>query len=305
MCRKTRSKKGDAGEWGIRISLPILYDGEELPAILRSSTCGKTKPGMSRSERLLSKLPKVVAGPIRTGYRLFCAVLAFGLTRRCPVCGWFSREFRRSGTIPRRDALCPYCWALERHRFVWIYFKRKTDLFDKRPKKMLHIGPESCFASRLKKCPGLGYVSGDISDPLAMLRLDAIRLPFPGDTFDVVYCSHVLEHVSDDRAAIREFRRVMKKTGWAVFLVPDSAERTLEDPSVVEPADRLRVFGKEDHVRIYGPDFAYRLRKEGFRVEVVRVPDLASEKEARRMGLTPGSGNIYACVRDDGGPPPA
>jgi SAM-dependent methyltransferase len=119
----------------------------------------------------------------------------------------------------------------------------------------------------------------------------------PHETFDVIFCSHVLEHVSDDRRAMREFRRVLRYDGWAILLVPAVAEKTFEDPSVVDPAERLRRFGQEDHVRCYGPDYVDRLREAGFDVEEINVRDMFSDAEAIRMGLVRCAGSIHVCRR--------
>ncbi len=127
--------------------------------------------------------------------------------------------------------------------------------------------------------------------------MDITSIEFPDGHFDVIYCSHVLEHVEDDRKAMREFHRCLGEDGWAVLLVPITASTTFEDASIVDPKERLRAFGQEDHVRRYGPDYVERLQQAGFRVSVVRVADLADSEEAVRMGLTSASGDIYYCVK--------
>src|SRR5205823_10364596 len=128
-----------------------------------------------------------------------------------------------------------------------------------------------------------------------MVAMDITAIQFPDESFDVIYCSHVLEHVPDDRRAMREFHRVLKTGGWAILLVPITAERTVEDPSVLDPAERLRLFGQEDHVRRYGPDYTDRLREAGFEVAEVAVTDLVNAADARRMGLLQATGVIHHC----------
>jgi predicted SAM-dependent methyltransferase len=113
----------------------------------------------------------------------------------------------------------------------------------------------------------------------------------------VVYCSHVLEHVPDDRKALREFHRVLKRDGWAIILVPITVSRTIEDPHETDPKERLRRFGQDDHVRRYGPDFLDRLRAAGFKVKVVRVADVVSEADMNQIALTPATGDIYYCTK--------
>lgn len=203
--------------------------------------------------------------------------------------------------MPRPDALCMQCGALERHRLAWLYLERRTDLFDGHSKAMLHVAPELCFQRRFRKRVGAGYVAADLDSPRAAVRMDVTDIQYPDGFFDVIFCSHVLEHVPDDRRAMREFLRVLKPGGWAILLVPVTADRTVEDPSVTDPAERLRRFGQEDHVRRYGPDYADRLREAGFDVSVTRVPDLVSAADAVRMGLTPAAGDIFHCTRPAGG----
>jgi ubiquinone/menaquinone biosynthesis C-methylase UbiE len=130
-----------------------------------------------------------------------------------------------------------------------------------------------------------------------MLRMDITKIELADNVFDVIYCSHVLEHVVEDRQALREFYRVLKPNGWAILLVPVTVDRTLEDPTIVSPEERLRVYGQDDHVRRYGPDFVDRVREAGFHVRTIQVSDLYGPADATRMGLTAASGDIYHCMK--------
>ena len=130
-----------------------------------------------------------------------------------------------------------------------------------------------------------------------MVKMDITDIQYAHETFDVIYCSHVLEHVEDDRRAISEFHRILKRDGWAILLVPVANETTYEDPSIIDPAERLKHFGEVDHVRRYGRDYVDRLRDAGFGVEVTQVSDLCQDSEAVEMGLTAASGEIYFCTK--------
>jgi len=217
--------------------------------------------------------------------------------RLCPVCGMSSPRFLRFGRVPREDAQCPNCGALERHRLFWVFLETKTSLFDANQKKMLHIAPEACLESKLRERVGAGYLTGDLGKRRAMVKMDISDIQFPDETFDVVYCSHVLEHVPDDKRAMSELFRVLKNDGWAVLLVPINSKKTFEDPSIVDPKERLEVFGQEDHVRRYGPDYVDRLRDAGFFVEVFKVSDIVSQSDALQRGLTENCGDIYYCTK--------
>jgi ubiquinone/menaquinone biosynthesis C-methylase UbiE len=130
-----------------------------------------------------------------------------------------------------------------------------------------------------------------------MMTMDITDIQYEDQSFDVIYCSHVLEHVQNDKKALRELFRVLKNDGWAILLVPITSETTVEDPSIVDPIERLRAFGQEDHVRKYGRDYVDRLREAGFTVEITKVDDLVCADEAVRMGLTPASGEVYHCTK--------
>jgi ubiquinone/menaquinone biosynthesis C-methylase UbiE len=129
-----------------------------------------------------------------------------------------------------------------------------------------------------------------------MIQMDVTRIRLPDRYFDVIYCSHVLEHVLDDRRAMRELRRVLAPDGWAVFMVPITAPTTFEDPRIISAEARERAFGQSDHVRRYGPDFGNRLREAHFKVRRIRPVTIATEAELRRMAINRGD-DIFFCVK--------
>jgi len=219
-----------------------------------------------------------------------------GSGRWCPVCEQPARRFAPFGNPRRAQAMCPHCGALERHRLLALFFEKKTNLYTQPHLRMLHVAPEPCFESRLRARVGAGYLTADLEDPHADVRMDITQIQYPDATFDVIYCSHVLEHVSDDRAALRELHRVLKPGGWALIMVPISAERTFEDPSITDPKERERRFGQDNHVRRYGRDFVGRLQETGFDVRVFGVSDVARGAVADEMGLK-GGGEIFYCSR--------
>jgi SAM-dependent methyltransferase len=162
---------------------------------------------------------------------------------------------------------------------------------------MLHIAPEPVFERLFRKQLGKNYLTADLYNPRAMVKMDVTDIQLPDDSFDAIYCSHVLEHVPDDNKAMRELLRVLKPNGWAMLLVPIFGERTFEDVSITTPADRARVFGQEDHVRIYGRDYIDRLRSAGFEVEEVCPSDFLNHAEMIRMGITTAAGDLYLCKK--------
>jgi SAM-dependent methyltransferase len=177
---------------------------------------------------------------------------------------------------------------MERHRLMVRYLQARTDLFEGRNKRILHVAPEARFEQLFRGLPGSRYVSIDLSTVRRpKVIADITRLPFAVGAFDVIYCSHVLEHIPDDRAAMRELRRVLAPHGWAILQSPiDYTDRpTFEDWSVTTPAERLRVFGQDDHVRIYGTDYVTRLADAGFTVSMDPYVREHTPGDLQRFGL--------------------
>jgi N-acetylglucosaminyl-diphospho-decaprenol L-rhamnosyltransferase len=202
----------------------------------------------------------------------------------CPCCaGSFARFVTHRG-VP--DVRCPRCGSMERHRLLWLYLQRRTDLHAK-SHRVLHMAPERSFQRLLRQLPNVEYVSADLASPLADVRCDIQALPFADRSFDVVICNHVLEHIPDDRRAMAELARVMAPGGWAILMCPIARDRatTLVDPSVRTPADAMRVYGQEDHVRLYGADYRERLEAAGFTVSVDRFLDELDPEVIRRHRL--------------------
>ena len=151
---------------------------------------------------------------------------------------------------------------------------------------MLHIAPELFFEWKFKQIPSLLYLTADLYDPNAMAKMDITDIQYPGNSFDIIYCSHVLEHVPNDLEAMREFKRVLKPGGWALLVVPITSEKTFEDTSITSPIERQKVFGHSSHVRGYGPDFKDRLVEAGFKVTVVTATEVIGGKDFLRMGIS-------------------
>lgn len=222
------------------------------------------------------------------------------MANECPICGFVGESFEPGGVKARPNARCPDCRSLERHRGVWLYLRDHTDLCSSRPKRMLHVAPEPPITRRLREVPSLDYLSADLDSPVAMVKMDITDIGYPDESFDVLYCSHVLQHVPDDRRAIAEFFRVLRPGGWAVIQVPIWRTVTVEDPTVTDPDERVRLFGQFDHVRSYGPDFADRLAEAGFRVTVDPFPHRIGAAHRERFGLMRRE-EIHFCRKVPGG----
>jgi SAM-dependent methyltransferase len=212
-------------------------------------------------------------------------------TRLCPLCGWHGFSFLRFGNrkLPREDAQCRWCRSVERHRAAYTLMKdeleRAAAAANGRGLRVLHVAPEACLQPWLQKlAKGGEYLSIDLDPRKAMRVQDLTGMTLPDDSWDVVWCSHVLEHIPEDGKAMREIRRVLAPTGRAVLQVPVVGDKTYENPAVRSKEDRLEHFLQEDHVRLYGLDIVDRLRDAGFKVEVRRVSDL-NPAVIRKHGL--------------------
>jgi SAM-dependent methyltransferase len=158
------------------------------------------------------------------------------------------------------------------------------------PPKFLHIAPEVCLSKKFRKIfPKNNYITADLESPLADVHFDVQDIPFPDGSFDVVFCNHVLEHVADDRRAMRELCRVTRRGGWGVLLVPHDPKRaeTFEDDTITDPAERTRIFGQYDHRRVYGRDYATRLREAGWDVAEIDYLAALPDAERKRFALRP------------------
>ena len=162
---------------------------------------------------------------------------------------------------------------------------------------MLHVAPEPALEKLFNQHIGSGYLTADLFNPNVMIKMDITNIQYPEESFDLIFCSHVLEHVNDDKKAISELFRVLKKNGWAILMVPINSKVTIEDPLVTDPSERLRLFGQEDHVHSYGPDFKQRIENAGFNVKVISPQDILSFEEMKRIGVIECAGDIFYCTK--------
>lgn len=191
----------------------------------------------------------------------------------------------------RENALSPSTLSLERHRLLWLYLQKETDFFtNTEQKKVLHFAPEQCFYQRFRNQKNINYVTTDLDSPLADIKADICDLPFENNSFDIIFCNHVLEHIPDDTKAMSELYRVLKKGGMGIFQVPQNLtlETTFEDNSITDKTERTRIFGQYDHVRVYGLDYFDRLRDAGFTVNEVDYTKKIAPEKLERYALMKG-----------------
>ncbi|MDP5107151.1 MAG: class I SAM-dependent methyltransferase [Polaribacter sp.] len=241
---------------------------------------------MSLFKSILNTIPRPWL--IKVSY-LVRPIIAFSLKGdkfTDPIDGKSFRKFLPYGYGKQREnALSPSTLSLERHRLMWLFLRDETTFFtSERKLKTLHIAPEQCFLDIFRKQKNLDYITSDLESPIADVKADICNLPFDNNSFDVVFCNHVLEHIPDDTKAMQELFRVLKKGGFGIFQIPQdiTRETTFEDDSITDKKERAKIFGQYDHVRIYGKDYFNKLRSIGFKVdEIDYTKKIAPEKLER------------------------
>lgn len=204
-----------------------------------------------------------------------------------PIDGRSYKSFLPYGYEKQRpNVLSPGTLSLERHRLMWLYLQNETDFFS-RNLKVLHMAPEQAFYKRFRTLKNLHYITCDLDSPIADVKADIQNLPFEDNSFDVIFCNHVLEHVEDDKKALSELFRVMKPGGWGILQVPIryQLEKTFEDPTITDRQERIEKFGQYDHVRVYGMDYYQKLEDAGFEVEKVNLSQKLTDEEIKRFAL--------------------
>ncbi len=239
---------------------------------------------------ILNSIPRPIL--IRLSYvaRPILEILLKGSRFTDPIDGKSFRFFLPYGYGKQRNnVLSPSTLSLERHRLLWLYLNDETDFFE--PKlstdssvdkakikirntetssalKVLHFAPEQAFYKRFRNQKNLNYTTTDLFSPLADVKADICNLPFDDNSFDVILCNHVLEHIPDDTKAMQELFRVLKPGGMGIFQIPQDLSRTstFSDDSITDKKERASLFGQYDHVRVYGRDYFDKLRSIGFTV---------------------------------------
>lgn len=221
--------------------------------------------------------------------------LSRSLAKKCPVCRWTGREIRKL-EYPYKPAIslvCPSSRSYERHRFAYLVLANKiTDYAE----KTLHIAPEACIVPWLPSI-SRNYLRVDLLSKSAMTHMDITNLGFDDNSFSLVWCSHVFEHIEDDQQSMSEVYRVLKPTGLTVIQVPIYGWKTCEDSTIQSPEEKLKHFYQEDHVRLYGLDLIQCLKNVGFKVNVIEIPNL-QDSCISKYGLDyPSTRELFLCSK--------
>lgn len=201
---------------------------------------------------------------------------------KCNICGWEGKHFLSTYWHPH--TVCPNCGSSVRHRLLFAAMSDTEDRLSFKNlvegKKILHFAPEKMLRTKLKNAAA-SYITADFLRPEYDLKLDISDMSrFPENNFDLLIACDVLEHVPDHIKAMQEIYRVLTPGGFAILTVPqkDNLETTFEDPKIVDPKEREKIFGQSDHLRIYGDDFTSLLQKStNFKITVVNESDFPDE----------------------------
>jgi predicted SAM-dependent methyltransferase len=245
---------------------------------------------MSLFKTILNTIPRPILIKLSYWVRPLMAFYLKGSKFTDPIDGKSFRKFLPYGyEIQRPNVLSPSTLSLERHRLLWLYLKNETDFFTTH-KRVLHFAPEQAFYNRFRQMKNIDYTTTDLNSPLADVKADICNLPFEDNTYDIIFCNHVLEHIPDDTKAIQELYRVLKKGGMGIFQIPQELDRetTFEDNSITDKKERAKIFGQYDHVRVYGRDYFDKLRSIGFKVEELDYTKTLTEEEITKYCLTKG-----------------
>jgi SAM-dependent methyltransferase len=219
-----------------------------------------------------------------------------GTDHRCPVCGTGLRAFKpmwksywvgieQYKPIHPVEAMetfnvaafrCPCCDAFDRERLTALYLDEQFRSLDHARKyRLIEFAPAHALIKKLKRIPFIEYRSADLVRKDVNDRVDLTDMRgYADNSADIFLCSHVLEHIPDDRKAMRELYRVLKPGGFGILLVPlvVGVEDTHEDPSINTIELQWKYYGMGDHVRQYGKrDFVDRLTAAGFAVDQLGI----------------------------------
>lgn len=233
----------------------------------------------------------------RCGLYFNCCTDACAVTDHlCNLCGKKSCFLDHHRVKCWQHIKCPHCKTYDRHRLLYFYLQEKTNAFTANI-SLLHFAPEPILEKIFKEHNNINYVTADLYQQ-AMLKLDIQNMDLPDNTFDAIICYHVLEHVPDDIKAMKELFRILKPGGWALIEVPLSPNpETFEDPTIVKISDRVKYFGQEDHVRLYGwKNFKERLEAAGFQVLVDNYVKTLPAEKVKKYRLCINE-DIYLCTK--------
>ena len=217
--------------------------------------------------------------------------------KECLLCGQQLEKFEGAGEKKeiflekkiigggyRENAVCPYCGAMDRTRWLYWVIKEQTDML-KRKCTVIHFAPEKSLRKMLVQTPDCDYYPCDFCME-GLPKVDVTNMIYKDHMADFIIINHVLEHVKNEEKAVSELKRVLKEDGKLIMSFPICTEqKTYEDETVISEADKEKYYGQKDHVRLYGTDFKERFENYGLRVQIYSPKDYLTSTQIERYGL--------------------
>lgn len=219
----------------------------------------------------------------------------------CPCCNWRGYRFLYldCGWFIVPQVECPHCKAHERHRFFTLFLQHRPPRFLLNGDKeinLLHFAPEPHFRRCFETAKNIKFFYTDLMPqcitelPSPKFVADIHNLPIADNAFDVIICFHVLEHVQDDRRALKELSRILACDGELLLMVPFMMDQT---ETIEYGAPQPHIF---DHVRGYSPlDFKDRL--DEFEFEEVTIDQFLPLSEIKKYKIPCDSQVLYICKK--------
>jgi len=225
-------------------------------------------------EKLKKVVKKVVPSAILKGneelLRKVVALKYAGNNQQCNICDFKVKEFV---VLENSDVLCPKCGSLSRTRRLWSILEPEIT-----SKRILHFSPSKSIRTKLNNSDAQAYVTTDfVGEFDTEKHLDITNIDEPDDTYDIIICYHILEHIAADTKAMSELFRVLKPNGSCYIQTPFKEGDTYENPEIITDEGRLEHFGQEDHLRIYSTSgLITRLQSVGFKIKHLGFNDSAT-----------------------------
>lgn len=215
-------------------------------------------------KRITTILPKKSLFWIEPFLRKCYAITKKGNRYFCSVCQFKASDFE---ILPNKDLLCPNCGSLARDRRLWQLVK---DNYIKNDISILDFSPSRSLFRKWKKEKNINYTASDLSGNfIADVSYDMTKIAAKENSFNLIICYHILEHIIEDEKAMKELYRVLKPEGIILIQTPFKEGEIYEDYSITSESERLKHFDQEDHVRVYSVSgLKMRLEKAGFIVTV-------------------------------------
>ena len=202
----------------------------------------------------------------------------YGNKYRCPCCNHNFRKFEdfnyktdlynpKIYTNSYNNTICPYCLSLPRHRIICEYLDKNKNIFTK-DNKTLVFASEICTEIYLNR-NSIEYNTADLYEK-ADLKIDITKINLKDESYDVILCNHVLEHVTNYKKALKELNRILTKNGFLILSVPiDRNNKNIFEKKCSSDKERKKVYGQADHLRNFGTDMKKIIENYSFEVEEV------------------------------------